>query len=120
MSETTYYQRNRDVILNRAKDYYKNNKERLIDNARDKYRNFSEEEKNKKRKYGKNSYHNMSKEKKQKLRECQKNYHEAVKVIKAESLNLIKNCMTISITSFSFCWTFLLSLYALSQLNNLA
>ena len=27
MSETTYYQRNREVILNRAKDYYENNKE---------------------------------------------------------------------------------------------
>ena len=25
----TYYQKNRDVILNRAKDYYENNKERL-------------------------------------------------------------------------------------------
>ena len=41
----TYYQKNRDVILNRAKDYYKNNKERLRENARDKYRNLSEEEK---------------------------------------------------------------------------
>ena len=29
MSETTYYQRNRDVILNRAKYYYNNDKERL-------------------------------------------------------------------------------------------
>ena len=29
MSGTTYYQRNREVILNRAKDYYKNNKELL-------------------------------------------------------------------------------------------
>ena len=27
MNETTYYQRNREVILNRAKDYYENNKE---------------------------------------------------------------------------------------------
>ena len=27
--DTTYYQRNRDVILNRAKDYYENDKERL-------------------------------------------------------------------------------------------
>ena len=27
MCETTYYQRNRDVVLNRAKDYYKNDKE---------------------------------------------------------------------------------------------
>ena len=26
MSETTYYQRNREVILKRAKDYYENNK----------------------------------------------------------------------------------------------
>ena len=26
---TTYYQRNREKILNRAKEYYKNNKERL-------------------------------------------------------------------------------------------
>ena len=29
MSETTYYERNRDVILNRAKYYYENNKELL-------------------------------------------------------------------------------------------
>ena len=29
MSDLTYFQRNRDVILNRAKDYYENDKERL-------------------------------------------------------------------------------------------
>ena len=29
MSDLTYYQRNRDVILKRAKDYYENDKERL-------------------------------------------------------------------------------------------
>ena len=46
--ELTYYQRNRDVILNRAKDYYENDKERLREQARDKYRNLFEEEKNKK------------------------------------------------------------------------
>ena len=45
MSETTYYQRNKDVILNRAKDYYTNDKERLRDNARDKNRSLFEEEK---------------------------------------------------------------------------
>ena len=54
MSETTYYQRNRDVILNRAKDYYKNDKEGLRDSARHKYRNLSEEEKHKNREYGRN------------------------------------------------------------------
>ena len=40
MSNTTYYQRNKDVILSRVKDYYKNYKKQ----ARDKYRNLSEEE----------------------------------------------------------------------------
>ena len=63
-ADLTYYQRNRDVILNRAKDYYENDKERLREQARDKYRNLSEEENNKKIKYGKNRYLNMSEEKK--------------------------------------------------------
>ena len=53
MSGLTYYQRNRDVILNRAKNYYENDKERLRELARDKYKNFSEEEKNKKGEYEK-------------------------------------------------------------------
>ena len=51
MSESAYlnyYQRNRDVILNRAKDCYENHKQRLREQARDKYKNLSEEEKNKK------------------------------------------------------------------------
>ena len=44
-TDLTYYQRNRDLILNKAKDYYKNNKERLKEQARDKYKSLSEEEK---------------------------------------------------------------------------
>ena len=48
MSGMTYYQENRDVILNRAKDYYENDKERLREQARDKYRNLCKEDKNKK------------------------------------------------------------------------
>ena len=43
--DLTYYQRKRDVILNRAKDYYENDKQILGEQARDKYRNLSEEEK---------------------------------------------------------------------------
>ena len=58
--------RNRDVILNRAKDYHENDKERLSGQAKDKYRNLSEEDKNK------NRYHIMSEEKKQRLKEYQK------------------------------------------------
>ena len=53
-ADLSYYQGNRNLILNRAKDNYENDKERLIGQARDKYRDLSEEEKNKKREYGKN------------------------------------------------------------------
>ena len=49
MNNATYYQRNREIILNRAKDYYENDKERLREQARNKYRNLSEEDKKKKR-----------------------------------------------------------------------
>ena len=48
IADLTYYQRNKDVILNKAKDYYQKNKERLKKQARDKCRNLSEKEKNKK------------------------------------------------------------------------
>ena len=84
-ADLTYYQRKRDVILNRAKDCYENEKGRLREQARDKYRNLSEEEKNKKREYGKDRCRVMSKEKKQRLKEYQKNYREA------KSLNIIVN-----------------------------
>ena len=46
MSGTTYYERNRDVILNRAKDYYKNNKELLRERAKNRYRELPENERN--------------------------------------------------------------------------
>ena len=84
MSGVTYYQRNREVILNRAKYYYETDKERLREKARDKYRNLSEEDK-KKKEYGKNRYHNMPEEKKQKLKEYQKN------IERQRSLNIIMN-----------------------------
>ena len=44
MSETTYYQRNREIILNRAKEY-ENNKEILKEQTRNKYRELSGKEK---------------------------------------------------------------------------
>ena len=46
--DLTYYQRNRDLILNKAKDFYKNNKERLREQASNKCKSLSELEKNKK------------------------------------------------------------------------
>ena len=85
IADLTYYQRNRDVILNKAKDYYKIDKKRLREQSRNKYRHLSEEEKNKERKYGKNRYHNMPEEKKQRLKEHQKN------ITRQACLNIIMN-----------------------------
>ena len=80
-ADLTCYQKNSDVILNRAKDYYENDKERLREQVRDKYRNLSEEEEEEeKREYGNNRYRNISEKKtKQRLKEYQKNYREAKK-----------------------------------------
>ena len=73
MSETTYYQRNKEVMLNTAKEHYQNNKEILGENARNKYRTLSDEPK---RGYERNRYRNLSEEDKQRLKEYQRNYRE--------------------------------------------
>ena len=78
-ADLPYCQRNRDVILKRAKDYYEDDKERLREQAKDKYSNLSEEEKNKKREYGKTDTTICLKKKKQRLKEYQKDYCEAKK-----------------------------------------
>ena len=72
MSNTLYYQRNRDVTLNRVKDYYENAKKRLTEQGRDNYRKLSEEDKNEKREYGRNRYHNMSEKKERKTKRISK------------------------------------------------
>ena len=43
MSDLTYYQRNKEVILNRGKEYYEKDKERLREQARVKYTYLFEE-----------------------------------------------------------------------------
>ena len=40
-ADLTYYQKKRDVMLNRAKDYYENDKKKLRGSARDKYRHLT-------------------------------------------------------------------------------
>ena len=69
MSEKTYYQRNRDVILNRAKDYYENDKERLREQAREIQKLIWRRKKQKEGILKKNRHHNMSGEKKQRRKE---------------------------------------------------
>ena len=76
----TYYQRNRDVILNVAKDYYKNDKERSREQARDKYKNLSEEEKKKKKEYGKTDTIICLKKRNKNEKNINKNYRKAKKL----------------------------------------
>ena len=92
-TDLTYYQKNWDVILNRAKYYYENNKEKLRQQAGNKYKNLSEEEKIKKRECGENRYRNMSEEKKQRLKEHQKNYQKIIVIQK--SLKIINKIILI-------------------------
>ena len=70
--DSTYYQRNRDVKLNTAKDYYENGLERVREQARHKYRNLSEEEKKKKREYGRKQISQYVRRKKTKTKEISK------------------------------------------------
>ena len=49
ISETTYYRKNRETIINRAKKYDENYKERLREKTKNKYRELSEKEKDIKR-----------------------------------------------------------------------
>ena len=41
MSQKTYYQKNKDIILNRAKACYENNKEILRERGKNRYRELS-------------------------------------------------------------------------------
>ena len=80
MSNTTYYQKNRDVILNRAKDYYENDKKRLREEARDNYRNLSEEKKIKRENMEETDTLICLKKRNKRLKEYQKNYCETKKL----------------------------------------
>ena len=53
MSEKVYYCRNKEVILNRAKEYYERHKEVLREKSKNKYRELSNEQKSIKREYKK-------------------------------------------------------------------
>ena len=55
----TYYQRNKELVISKAKEFYKNNKDKLSKQAREKYQGLPEEEKDKNRTYRINKYHTM-------------------------------------------------------------
>ena len=65
MNNTTYHQRNQEIILNRAKYYHESDKEGLRKQARDKYRNLSEENKERLREQARDKSRNLSEENKE-------------------------------------------------------
>ena len=84
MDYSTYYQKNGDILLKRAKDYYYINIDAIRKNMRGKYKNLSEEDQEKMEKYQKNyskkMKNNISEEKREKMREYQKNYRTKKKL----------------------------------------
>ena len=78
MDNTTYYQRNKETMLNRARDYYGNDKERLKDKQEINIETYLKKIKRKRENMEKNRYH-MSEEKKQDLKEYQKQRYQEVK-----------------------------------------
>ena len=78
-ADLTYYPRNRDAILNRAKDYCKNDKDRLMGQVRDKHRKLYEGERNNKKSTGRIDITICLKKKNQRLKEYQKSYRKAKK-----------------------------------------
>ena len=60
----TYYQKNRDSALKKAKEYYYANKDKINKRIRDKSSNLIEEQKIKRREYEKNWRDNLSEEQK--------------------------------------------------------
>ena len=78
-ADLTYYQRNRDVILNRSKDYYENDKDRLRGQARNKNRKNYLKKKKIQRENTEKIDIIICLKKRQRLKEYQKNYREAKK-----------------------------------------
>ena len=64
----TYYQKNRDAILQRSKEYYKNNKEKRKDYQRDRFHNMTNEKRDKLNEYRRAWYYKLDEEKKNKIR----------------------------------------------------
>ena len=81
----TYYQRNREVILNKAKDYYKNDKDRLKNRQEINTKTYLKKRKIKKENMGKKDITICRKIRK-------KDYKNIEKIIVSEeSLNIIIN-----------------------------
>ena len=75
----TYYQTNRDLILKKAKEYYENNKEKRREYGRNRYHNMTTEEIDKINENRRYRYCRLSKEIKNKKRKYARNRYYMIK-----------------------------------------
>ena len=64
----TYYQRNRDNMLQRSKEYYENNKDRRKEYQRNRFHDMSVEERDKSNEYHRILYSKLDDDRKNKMR----------------------------------------------------
>ena len=64
----TYYQRNRDAMLQRSKEYYENNKDKRKEYQRIRFHNMSIEERDKLNEYDRTWYSKLDDDNKNKMR----------------------------------------------------
>ena len=64
----TYYQRNRDAMLQRSKEYYENNKDKRKEYQRIRFHNMSVEERDKLNEYHRTWYSKLNDDSKNKMR----------------------------------------------------
>lgn len=75
----TYYQTNRDLILKKAKEYYENNKEKRREYGRNRYHNMTTEEIDKINENRRYRYCRLSEEIKNKKRKYARNRYYMIK-----------------------------------------
>ena len=78
INNPTYYQKNKEEVLNKAEDYYQNDKERFREQASNKYQNLLEEKKQKLREQTRNKYRNLPEE--EKIKRISKRISRSTKV----------------------------------------
>ena len=91
MSDQTYYQKNRDKILNRANKYYQKNKETINEKPKKKYKELNDADKDIIKNDCMNRYNNMDGEAKMKLKEYRRNYYRKCKEQRAKEQGYVKN-----------------------------
>ena len=76
----TYYQKNRDIILQRSEEYCESNKDERKKYQRDRFHNMTSEERDKLNKYRRIWYCRLDEEKKNKIRNDARDRYYGIKV----------------------------------------